>query len=226
MTNAIKLCVFDAYGTLFDVHSAVRRYAASLGEKAEPFSQLWRTKQLEYSWVRSLMHRHVDFWGCTEEALDFALAIHKVENSDLRTSLLGAYRRLDAYPEAASVLIQVRKAGLSSAILSNGSPQMLADAVESAGLGGLVDAIISIEEVGIYKPDPRVYRLVTERFGVAPGEVSFQSSNAWDIAGADAFGFRTLWINRSGQPPEYGFGGRVKMLASLRPVVDLVLSRG
>ncbi|HZT19661.1 MAG TPA: haloacid dehalogenase type II, partial [Dongiaceae bacterium] len=212
---AVTLCVFDAYGTLFDVHSAVARHAGRLGPEADALSRLWRVKQLEYTWVRSLMRRHADFQACTAAALDFALASLGIEDPDLRPALLEAYLRLDAYPEVPGVLRTLREAGLRSAILSNGTPAMLEGAVRAAGLEGLLDACLSVEERGIYKPDPSVYRLATDRFGVAPAEVSFQSSNAWDVAGARAFGFRAVWVTRTKQPDEYGLRGTVQEIASL-----------
>ena len=212
----IRACVFDAYGTLFDVHAAVARHAASIGPEAAALSRLWRSKQLEYSWVRSLMRRHADFWTCTEEALDFALASHGMAaRADVRGALLEAYRTLDAYPEAAAVLRQLRAAGLATAILSNGSPAMLERAVRSAGLAELFDALISIEDAGIYKPDPAAYRLAVDRLGQPAPAIGFQSSNAWDVAGAAAFGFQVHWINRTGQPAEYGLGDQVPQLRSL-----------
>jgi 2-haloacid dehalogenase len=205
-----NLYVFDAYGTLFDVHSAVARLADRVGPEAGRLSALWRTKQLEYSWVRGLMRRHADFWRLTEDALDYALAAVGGIDPTLRRPLLDAYRSLDAYPEVPEVLKALRGRGASLAILSNGSPAMLADAVRSAGLGDRFDAVLSVEEVGIFKPDPAVYRLVLDRFGGSAEDVSFQSSNAWDVAGASAFGFATVWINRTGQPREYPDVGKVR----------------
>ncbi len=198
----IGACVFDAYGTLFDVHSAVGRHRPRLGEKADAVSALWRTKQLEYTWLRSLMQTHADFWQVTGDALDYALDAHGVADAALREDLLQAYRVLDCYPEVPAVLARLQRAGMKTAILSNGSPAMLAAAVEGSGLRGLLDAVLSVEDVGIYKPDPRVYRLAVERLDVAAPRVSFQSSNAWDAVAAAAFGFRVAWINRFGQRRE------------------------
>lgn len=223
MTPKIELCVFDAYGTLFDVHAAVERHAAAVGPKAGDVSRLWRLKQLEYSWTRSLMGRHADFWTLTQDALDFALAVFGIQQTGLRQSLLEAYRVLNAYPEVRPVLQQLKDAGMKLAILSNGSPQMLQDAVAGAQIGTLLDVVISIEECGIYKPDPRVYRLVCDRFSVAPAQVSFQSSNAWDAAGAREFGFSVAWINRTGQPPEYAFARPTLTLASLEALPEALL---
>ncbi|MCB1488992.1 MAG: haloacid dehalogenase type II [Bauldia sp.] len=199
---AIHAYVFDAYGTLFDVHAAVRRHAAAIGPESQRLSEIWRTKQLEYTWVRSLMGRYRDFWALTEEALDYAIAVAAPEAAAVRPQLLAAYRELDAYPEVRDVLARL-KAGAKLAILSNGSPDMLDAAVASAGIGDLLDAVISVDAIRTFKTAPAVYDLVGERLGLRPEEVSFQSSNRWDIAGAVAYGFRAVWINRTGQPDEY-----------------------
>lgn len=207
--------VFDAYGTLFDVHAAVRRHAAELGPEADRLSALWRTKQLEYSWVRALAGRYRDFWSLTEDALDYAL--HKVPSAPAaaRGALLEAYRTLDAYPEVIDVLSTLKGDGASTAILSNGSPEMLRMAVDEARIGDLLDAVLSVDEVAIFKPHPSVYELVTNRFRVFPEAVSFQSSNRWDVAGAAAFGFRAVWINRSAEPDEFADMAPAATLASL-----------
>ncbi|MBV8654281.1 MAG: haloacid dehalogenase type II, partial [Alphaproteobacteria bacterium] len=190
MAERIKACVFDAYGTLFDVHSAVGRHAASVGPQADVMSRTWRLKQLEYSWTRSLMRRHADFWVLTGDALDYAMQSAGIADAALRETLMEAYRRLDAYPEVADVLRRLRSRGIRTAILSNGTPEMLDDAIRSAGLSDLIDATLSIEAAGIYKPDPRIYQLAVDALGVAAPEISFQSSNVWDAAGAASFGFQ------------------------------------
>jgi 2-haloacid dehalogenase len=197
----IEACVFDAYGTLFDVHFAVARLGARVGERADALSQLWRGKQLEYTWLRSLMGRHADFWQVTGDALDYALARTGVD-ATLREPLLQAYLAVDAYPEVPDTLQRLRAGGLKTAILSNGEPRMLRAAARSARIAELLDAILSVEEVGIFKPHPKVYQLALERLGVRPDQIAFQSSNAWDVSGAAAFGLRTVWINRQGLPPE------------------------
>ncbi len=194
----IKACVFDAYGTLFDVHSAVGKHRAGLGDKADAVSGLWRTKQLEYTWQRTIVDRYVDFWRVTADGLDFALDAHGVDDSALRDDLLHAYLNLDCYPEVQGVLGTLKEAGLQTAILSNGSPMMLEAAVESAGIGDVLDATISVDELGLYKPSPEVYQLAMDDLGVGRGQVSFQSSNAWDAAAAATFGFRVAWCNRFG----------------------------
>ena len=195
--------VFDAYGTLFDVHSAVARIADRIGPDAAHFSELWRAKQLEYSWVRTLMSAYRDFWGLTEDALDFALARFPSVDRGLRSDLLDSYLALDAYPEVASVLGSLKSNGARVAILSNGSPDMLAAAVASAGLGQFIDNVFSVDAIRQFKTHPHAYRLVTDQWSVQPSEVSFQSSNRWDIAGARRFGFHTVWVNRSANPDEY-----------------------
>lgn len=218
----MRICVFDAYGTLFDVHSAVRRHAGLLGGRADAVSLLWRSRQLEYTWVRSLAGRYADFWQLTGEALDYALACHGIRDGALRASLLDAYLSLDAYPEVPSTLEALRRAGMRTVVLSNGSPMMLQRAVRSAALDPLLDAVLSVDELAVYKPDPKVYRLVCERFGVAPADIAFQSSNAWDAAGAAAFGCRVHWVNRSGLPPEYPGMGPVTPVADLSALPALV----
>lgn len=195
--------VFDAYGTLFDVHAAVSQHAAAVGPQAQAISELWRAKQLEYSWTRSLMGHYRDFWTLTEAALDFALARFSISDPALRGTLLAAYRELSAYAEVPEVLAALRARGLKTAILSNGSPGMLASAVSSANLSGLLDAVISVHPLGTFKPPPRAYQPVLDQLGVGRREVLFISSNRWDVAGATAFGFACLWCNRAGMPDEY-----------------------
>ncbi|PWJ85361.1 2-haloacid dehalogenase [Pseudaminobacter salicylatoxidans] len=195
--------VFDAYGTLFDVHAAVRRHAGAIGPEGQLLSEIWRAKQLEYSWVRSLMGAYSDFWQLTEQALDFAF--RKVPSADrgLRQDLLDAYWHLDCYPEVPAVLQALKAAGARLAILSNGSPAMLEAAVRSAALDQVVDDIFSVDAVRRFKTDPQVYDMVTTGWRLYPHAISFQSSNRWDVAGATRFGFRTVWINRTNQPDEY-----------------------
>ncbi|MCX8255667.1 (S)-2-haloacid dehalogenase 1 [Beijerinckiaceae bacterium RH AL1] len=198
-----KAYVFDAYGTLFDVHSAIARQKATIGPKAEAMSETWRTKQIEYTWNTSLMGRWRDFRDLTAAALDTAAALHGGLPEGLRDKLVAAYEELDAYPDVAPALRALRAAGAKTAILSNGSREMLANATRAAGLTDLLDAVISVDEVRIYKTSPRVYALVEATLGVAPGDVAFQSSNRWDVAGAKAFGFDVNWVNRTGKPDEY-----------------------
>lgn len=202
--SGIKACVFDAYGTLLDVAAAARGLRDEIGPQWEALAALWRDKQLQYTWLRSLMGRYDDFRVVTAEALDYALTTLKVEadGEDLRRRLLDLYDHLEAYPEVPEVLTALRDAGQATAILSNGSPRMLAAAVETAGIGGLLDDVLSVDPLKIYKPAPEVYQLAVDRFAVAPQEIAFFSSNGWDAAGAAAFGFRVIWVNRFGQPRE------------------------
>lgn len=195
--------VFDAYGTLFDVHAAVRRHAGDIGPDGALLSDIWRAKQLEYSWVRTLMGSYGDFWELTQQALDFALRKVPSVDPSLRQSLLDAYWRLDCYDEVPAVLKALKAGGSRIAILSNGSPAMLEAAVRSAALDTVIDDVFSADAVRRFKTDQQVYDLVTTSWRLYPGDVSFQSSNRWDIAGAQKFGFRAVWINRSGQPDEY-----------------------
>ena len=199
--TGIQACVFDAYGTLFDVHSAVARLRPRVGEQADALSQLWRAKQLEYTWLRALMGRHADFWQVTADALDCALARTGVDAA-VRDPLMQAYLALDCYPEVPTMLRRLRDGGLRTAILSNGAPRMLETGARSAGIDGLLDAILSVEEVGIYKPHPKVYQLAVDRLALRPDQIAFLSSNAWDISGAATFGLRAVWVNRLGMPPE------------------------
>jgi 2-haloacid dehalogenase len=208
--------VFDAYGTLFDVHSAVSRHSALAGAEAVRLSQIWRTKQLEYTWTRTAMGRYRDFQALTVEALDYALAAVPGAHRDARDALLDAYRTLDSYTEVHMVLSALKAQGNRLAILSNGTASMLRDAVASARLGELLDDIISTDEIAMFKTAPQAYALVTDRYRVEPGEVFFQSSNRWDIAGATAFGFVCNWINRTGQPDEYADLPPARVLADLK----------
>lgn len=215
------LYVFDAYGTLFDVHAAVRRHQDRVGPQAAFVSDLWRSKQLEYSWMLSLMKRYRDFWSLTEEALDYALQRMPPIDKTVRADLLDAYWTCDAYREVPQVLKELKARGAKLAILSNGSPKMLAAAVKSAGIGDVLDDVISVDEVKVYKPDPRVYDMVTTHFRLFPDAVSFQSSNRWDAAGAGAFGFRSVWVNRTGLPEEYNDVRPAAVLPNLEGLLAL-----
>ncbi|OBZ95949.1 haloacid dehalogenase [Pararhizobium polonicum] len=207
--------VFDAYGTLFDVHAAVRRHAPAMGADGQAFSDLWRAKQLEYSWIRTLMGTYTDFWTLTEQSLDYAFARFPSADRTLKTALLDAYWHLDCYPEVPGVLKHLKDRGARIAILSNGTPQMLQSAVKKAGLDLIIDDIFSVETVKSFKTAPAVYDMVTTTYRLYPDAVSFQSSNRWDIAGATKFGFRTVWINRGNMPDEYADYGPSLILPSL-----------
>jgi 2-haloacid dehalogenase len=198
----VRAVVFDAYGTLYDVASAAERARASLGERWQPLADLWRTKQLQYTWLRSLMGQHADFWRVTGDALDFAMESLGFADDGLRDRLMALYNRLNAYPEAKPTLLALKANGLHLAVLSNGSPRMLASAGEAAGLAPLLDHVLSVESVGIYKPSPQVYRLALDALRLWPNEILFVSANGWDAAGAKAAGLRVAWCNRAGQPIE------------------------
>ena len=214
--HGAQACVFDAYGTLFDVHAAVGAVKGEIGPEADRLSQIWRQKQLEYTWLRSLMHAHEDFWRLTADGLDYAMeAVGLIDRADLRAKLLDLYLKLDCYPEVPATLDRLKASGLSTAILSNGAPPMLESAVKNAALAERLDAVLSVEEIGVFKPDPRVYQLACDRLGVAAEAVCFLSSNAWDVAGAAHFGFQVVWINRFGQPRERLPGAPKAVIESL-----------
>jgi 2-haloacid dehalogenase len=195
--------VFDAYGTLFDVHAAIGRHRAAVGPDADRFSDLWRTKQLEYTWTNTLAGRYAGFWVLTQRALDFCFERFPAVDRSLRGDLLNAYLKLDAYPDARTVLRALKARGDKTAILSNGAPPMLTSAVEAAGLKSELDAVLSVDVLKMFKPRMEVYALVTREFACKPADVVFVSSNRWDAMGATTFGFRTVWINRTGNPDEY-----------------------
>ena len=220
----IGACVFDAYGTLFDFNAAAARFEVKLGGKAAKLSEIWRAKQLQYTWLRSLMDDYADFWTVTGEALDYALDAVDINDEEIRSKLLNAYLTLDAYPEVPEMLQTLKSAGVRTAILSNGSPVMLDAAVKAAGLEDLLDATLSVEDVGIFKPHRSVYQLAVGVLGISAERVSFQSSNSWDAAGAAHFGFRVAWCNRFGQPEEQLPGKpdvQIKTLAELPPLLGL-----
>jgi 2-haloacid dehalogenase len=222
--DGTRAVVFDAYGTLLDVASAAAAARDVLGDRWQPLSDLWRQKQLQYSWLRALMGRHADFFSVTGDALDFALESLRIQEPGLRARLVDAYGRLGPYPDAEEPLRRVRQAGLRTAILSNGSPRMLASAVKSARLDGLLDQVLSVEEVGVYKPHPSVYRLACDRLGVWPAEIVFVTANGWDAWGAKAAGLRVVWCNRAGQPRERlgeGPDAELGSLADLPAVLGL-----
>ena len=220
----IKAVIFDAYGTLLDVHSAMGLHAERIGPNWQIISADWRNKQLEYSWVRSLAGpaQHRDFWTLTQEALAWVAAKHDIQDPAILADILDAYRHLNAYAEVPAMLRALQDRGVARAILSNGEPGMLADAVGSAGIAGLLDAVLSAETVGVFKPDPRIYSLCTERFGLQPDEMAFLSSNPWDAFGARGFGFRVFWVNRTNQPDEYGLRDSVRVIPNLAALPDAI----
>lgn len=220
--DGIRACVFDAYGTLFDYASAAAGCRVALGDKHAAFTQLWRDKQLQYTWLRAVQGRHADFWQVTGDALDFTLETLGIADPALRDQLMKLYLKLDAFPEVPELLRRLKQSGIKTAILSNGSPPMLSAIVENAKLAPLLDAVLSVEEVGAFKPHPRVYQLAVDRLGVEREAISFQSSNAWDAYAASAFGMRVVWCNRYGQRRERLPGKpdhEVKSLAELPPLL-------
>ncbi|CUH65826.1 (S)-2-haloacid dehalogenase 4A [Thalassovita gelatinovora] len=226
----ITTCVFDAYGTLFDVAAAARQAAAEPGREklAEVWPKLaehWRLKQLQYSWIRALTGSHCDFWQVTQDGLDWALEAGGLQgDDDLRERLLALYWQLQAYPEVPKMLSDLKAAGLNTAILSNGSPDMLQGAVDSAGIGDLLDDVLSVESVGIFKPAPIVYDLVGQRFGCDNAEVLFVSSNGWDAASASGYGFATAWVNRAGDPTDLLHAKPDHVLTDLTQIPELARS--
>lgn len=202
----ITTCVFDAYGTLFDVSAAARQAAsepeyAAIRETWPTLAEHWRQKQLQYSWLRAVTRTHADFWEVTQQGLDWALEkTGHAGNARLRERLLALYWELETYPEVPDMLVELKASGMHTAILSNGSPAMLEGAVNSAGIGAVLDAALSVESVGIFKPDAQVYDMVGDHFGCDLSEVLFVSSNGWDAAAASGYGFETAWVNRSSEP--------------------------
>jgi len=218
----IRACVFDAYGTLFDYASAAAQCRTDLGPGWEQLTGLWRDKQLQYTWLRAIQGRHADFWQVTGDALDYALETLGICDRPLRDKLMSLYLSLDAFPEVPAMLARLRAAGLETAILSNGSPRMLQAAVENAGIGHLLDHVLSVEEIGVFKPHPSVYQLAVDRLGFAPEAISFQSSNAWDAYAASAFGMRVVWCNRYGQRPERLPGSPDREIRTLADLPQLI----
>jgi 2-haloacid dehalogenase len=221
--QGIRACVFDAYGTLFDVHAPMRKLAPEIGEKADEISRLWRQKQLEYSWLRSLMGAHADFWHVTGEALDYALEYHGVEEPGLKDEILALYLKLEAYPEVVEALEAVKAKSKLTAILSNGSPAMLEAAVRHAGLEKLFNMVLSVEDVGIYKPSRRVYRHAVQRLQLPdPPSVCFVSANPWDAQGAAQFGFQSVRVDRFGLKDDRIPGKPAAYIKDLSGLAELV----
>jgi 2-haloacid dehalogenase len=220
--RGIEACVFDAYGTLFDFASAVRACSDIPKDAADDLTALWREKQLAYTWLRAAQGRHADFWQVTADALDFALETLGIGNAPLRDRLMHLYLELDVFPEVPSVLQQLKAAGLRTAILSNGTRAMLEAVVMRAGLGALLDRILSVEEVGVYKPHPKVYQLAVEALSLPASAIAFQSSNAWDAHAASAFGMQVVWCNRYRQRRERLPGAPDREIASLAELPALV----
>ena len=218
--KSVRHTVFDAYGTLFDVHSAASRYQVRLGKQAQAVSTMWRTKQLEYTWLRSLMQRYEDFWKVTQDALDYSLDSQGIDDNSLREDLLSAYHELSCYPEVPETLGKIKQMGLGTAILSNGSPEMLKAGVGNSNLGKVMDSIISVDTIEIFKPSPIVYKLATDQLDCNSEEILFFSSNAWDVSGAATFGFKTVWGNRFAQASERLPGTPVIEIKTLDAILE------
>ncbi|NSX54913.1 haloacid dehalogenase type II [Parasulfitobacter algicola] len=223
----ITTCIFDAYGTLFDVSGAARIAAQEIGD--DSFTKVWsrvandwRLKQLQYTWLRAITGDHTNFWQVTQDGLDWALEASGQSDPALRERLLQLYWELPAYVEVHKMLIRLKAAGMATGILSNGSPDMLDGAVQSAGLADVLDAVLSVEDVGIFKPDARVYDMVGKAFGCAKEQVLFVSSNGWDAAAASGYGFTTAWVNRNGEPQDRLPGSPAHILSDLTNIPDLV----
>ncbi len=222
----ITTCIFDAYGTLFDVTAAARQAAGEPGREAlaacwQKLATDWRLKQLQYTWLRAVADAHTDFWQVTQDGLDWAMEANGLDDAELRERLLALYWELSAYPEVPAMLAALKAAGFNTAILSNGAPEMLAGAVQSAGVGADLDDVLSVESVGVFKPDARVYAMVTDRFSCARDQVLFVSSNGWDAAAAAGFGFRAVWVNRAGEPMDRLPWKPERVLGDLSAIPDL-----
>ena len=222
----ITTCIFDAYGTLFDVTAAARQAAGEPGREAlaacwQKLATDWRLKQLQYTWLRAVADAHTDFWQVTQDGLDWAMEANGLDDAELRERLLALYWELSAYPEVPAMLAALKAAGFNTAILSNGAPEMLAGAVQSAGVGADLDDVLSVESVGVFKPDARVYAMVTDRFSCARDQVLFVSSNGWDAAAAAGFGFRAVWVNRAGEPMDRLPWKPERVLDDLSAIPDL-----
>lgn len=218
----IEMCVFDAYGTLFDFNSAVARHRGAIGPAADALSEMWRNKQIQYTWLRNGMGAYAPFWQVTGEALDHCLAAHRIADPSIRERLMGAYLELDPFPEAPGMLACLARTGMRTAILSNGNPGMLEPMVAASRLASHFEAVLSVDDAGVFKPDPRVYRLVEARCGVTPDKVCFLSSNCWDAHGAAQFGFRTVWVNRTGAPDDNLPGALAARIRDLSELPDLI----
>ncbi len=213
-----KAILFDAYGTLFDVNSAAEKCKNKIGSKWESFANFWRTTQLEYTWLRSLMKKHKDFWRVTEDSLDKSMKVFNIDNS-LKNELLNLYKILSPYPEVKDVLTKLKGKKLKLAILSNGTPKLLEELVKNNNLNNLFDDLFSVEEVKIYKPDSRVYGLPINKYKIKPEEITFLSANTWDVSGGGNYGYNSVWVNRNKSHfdnldyhPKYEIGNLTQLL--------------
>ncbi len=217
----IKAIIFDAYGTLFDVNSAAEKCKDKIGDKWESFANYWRTTQLEYTWLRSLMKRHKDFWQVTEDSLDKSMKAHDIDSS-LRNELLDLYKILSPFKEVPTVLKSLKEKDLKLAILSNGTPTLLNQLVKSNNLDNLFDDLFSIEEVGIYKPDSKVYDIPIRKYNIQNNEVAFLSANTWDVSGGGNYGYNSIWVNRNNNifdKLDYSPKHQIKQLGDLLDII-------
>lgn len=220
---AVKAVLFNAYGTLLDIHAAMARHADRIGPHWRRVSHEWRAKQLEYTWVRTMAGpaHHKDFWQLTQDALDVVLSRHAIDPA-LRAPLLDAYRNLAPYPEIPSLLARLKELGILTGVLSNGEPGMLNDTLKAAGIAPLLDAVLSVESTEVFKPDRRVYGLGTARFEGPANNIAFVSANAWDAFGARVFGYRVFWLQREGEPDDYGMAASSTVITDLTALPDLL----
>ena len=219
--NKPKAIIFDAYGTLFDVNSAAEKSKNKIGDKWEAFANYWRTTQLEYTWLRSLMHRHKDFWRITEDSLDKSMKVFNI-NKDMKTELLNLYKKLSPFSEVKETLENLKKKELKLSILSNGTPELLNELVDSNKLDSIFDDIFSIEEVGIYKPDSKVYDLPINKYKIKPNEIIFLSANTWDVSGGGNYGYNSVWVNRNNSVFDNLDYKPFKEIKSLQQLLDIV----
>ncbi|MGA1282359.1 MAG: haloacid dehalogenase type II [Pelagibacteraceae bacterium] len=219
--NKPKAIIFDAYGTLFDVNSAAEKSKNKIGDKWEAFANYWRTTQLEYTWLRSLMHRHKDFWQITEDSLDKSMKVFNI-NKDMKTELLNLYKKLSPFSEVKETLENLKKKEMKLSILSNGTPELLNELVVSNKLDAIFDDIFSIEEVRIYKPDSKVYDLPVNKYKIKPNEIIFLSANTWDVSGGGNYGYNSIWVNRNNTVFDNLDYKPFKEIKSLQQLLDIV----
>ena len=220
--NKIEACIFDAYGTLFDVNAACRELSKEVGDNWEKLASLWRLRQVEYTWLRNSMDEYIDFWKITSDALDYAMETLGIENNELREELLNLYLKLEAYPEVKDLLKRLKQRGLKTGILSNGNMKMLNSAVDNANLREYLDEILSVEECKIYKPSSKVYDLVKIKMQISKENVLFFSSNAWDMHAASNYGFKTIWVNRFNTKLERLPGKPIDIVRSLDKIDEII----
>ena len=219
--NNIKAIIFDAYGTLFDVNSAAKKCKNKIGDKWEDFANHWRITQLEYTWLRSLMNRHKDFWEVTKDSLKKSMEAYKIESS-MRNELLDLYKELSPFEEVLETLKSLKKENYKLAILSNGTPNLLNDLVKANNLENFFNDIFSIEEVGVYKPDSKVYDIPIKKYGIKKNEVIFLSSNTWDVSGGGNYGYQSIWVNRNNNLFDYLDYKPKNQINSLKGLLDII----